>query len=341
TIKAGFAGDDAPRSVFPSTVGRARHSDAMVDASQKDFYVGNEAQEKRDEHPLLLTERVLNPKSNREEMAKIIFEKFNAPAFYVAVQGVLSCYASGRKTGIVLDSGDGVTQIVPLIEGEILHPEKDKNFEQLNTTHVLSDAALCLDLGGQELTDYLIKLLMERGYTFGTTPERETVWDIKEKYFYVALDFDAEMAKAMQSTEFDKSYELPDGQVITIENEQFRCAEVLFKPMLLGMEEAGIHEAIYNSIMKCDSNIQKHLYGNIVLSGGTTMLPGIADRIKKEITPLAPRTTKIEIIAQPERKHATWIGGAMLAALSTFQAMWISKEEYEEQGPSIVHRKCV
>jgi actin-related protein len=358
-MKAGFAGDDAPRAVFPAIVGRPKYNAVMVGMGKKDCYVGDEAQANRgvleiqhpissgivnnwddmekiwhhtiynelrvapEEHPALLTDAPLNPKSNREKMTQIMFETFNVPALYVNIQAVLSMYSSGRTTGIVMDSGDGVSHVVPIFEG-----------------YALPHAIERLDLAGRNISQYLARLLMQRGVTLRNSAEMEIIRDIKEKLCYVALDLDNEFQNSVKSSNIERAYELPDGQIINIGNERFCAPEALFQPSYVGREEGGMHEIINKSILKCDIDVRRDLYQNIVLSGGSTMFPGIADRLNKELVAIVSSATKVKIVAPPERKYSVWIGGSILGSLSSFQQMWVSKQEYEESGPAIIHRKC-
>jgi actin-related protein len=315
--KAGFAGDDAPRAVFPSILGRPRKWTHGWNGS-KGLLCGDEAQSKRDiltllypiehgivtnwdimekiwyhtfynqlrvapeEHPVLLTEAPLNPKANREQMTQIMFETYATPAMYVAIQAVLSLYTSGRTTGTVLDAGEGLTQIVPVFDGYALR-------------HAISQSTLA----GRDLDHYLAKLLNE-----ATSRHSIDLRDIKERLGYVALDYEQEMKNSGLN-----QYELPDGQVINIGKERFQCAEALFQPSLLDMECSGMHEMTYDSIMKCDVDLRFQQFNNIILAGGSTLFPGFADRMHKELVALAaPPSMTIRVNSPPERKVSAWIG---------------------------------
>ncbi|KAJ7846139.1 actin family [Mycena leptocephala] len=346
-----------PSSVFPSVTGRPRHHrlEGYLEPgfADKNCYVGDEALAKRgimgmkypiqngfvrnwadmeeiwhhtfynelriapEEHPVLLTEAPGNPSENRIQAISIMFEKFNVPAFYMQIGAVLALNASGRTTGVVVDSGEGVTHSVPVYEG-----------------FPLRDGIRRLSIAGQTVTEQLMKDLAERGYPLVTTAEREILRDIKETLCYVALDFDEELAAE------DVEYELPDGQVITIGNERFTAPEALFKPSLVDSDSklAGIHKTTFKSIASCDDHIQQELYENVVLSGGNTMFGGMAERLQKELSKLAPPSVTVKIDAPPERKYSAWIGGSILASLSTFQQIWCSKQEYEEVGAEIIHQ---
>ncbi|KAJ7699741.1 actin 1 [Mycena olivaceomarginata] len=328
--KAGCEREEAPRTVFPSIVGRPRQAGVMVGFGNKDSYIGDDAQAKRDiltlkypiEHGIITNwddmENIwhhiffneLRVAPDEHPMTSIMFETFNVPAFYVQIQAVLSLYASSRTTGTAMDSGDGMSHSVPVYEG-----------------FSLPHAIQRMDIAGRDLTAQLVKNLMERGYTFKTSAEREIVEDMKERLCYKELQL------AVQSSALEKSYELPDGQVISIGNERFCAPEALFQPSLIGSESAGVHATIYNSIHKCDLDIRRDLGHNIVLSGGSTMFPGIADRIQKEVTMLAPSDRRVAVIAHPDRKYSVWIGGSIWPRSARSRNLWISKQEYNESGP--------
>jgi len=356
--RAGFGGDDAPRTAFPAVVGRPSPDGLMAKMPQDSTFVGDEALANRgmltlkypiehgvvtnwddmekiwhhtfynelrvvpEEHPVLLTEAPLNPKANREKLTQIMFENFSVPGLYVASPGTLSLYSAGRTTGIVLDCGEGVSCSTPIYEG-----------------YSLSDGITRFNVAGAEVTSELRRRLAERRLNLTSTAEREILRDIKEKVCYVALNYADELKEAS-----DKTYELPDGEIITIRGEdRISCPETLFSSadaVYLSRDTfEGIHSMVYASIIKCDADLHAGLFGNIILAGGTTMLPGIQERMTKEMQALVPPTMQIKVVAPPERKHSVWIGGSILASLSTFQQMWISKQEYDDSGPSIVHRK--
>lgn len=275
------------------------------------------------DHPaVLLTEPMGNPKGNREQMTQLMFEHHRAPAVYISTPAVLSLYSQSLTTGVSLDSGDAFTYVVPINDGD-----------------VLPNGIRKVDVAGRDLTDYFMKILMDRKCSQNI--EMEFCKELKEKLSYTTLNYEQEMKKAAESADLEKSYKLPNGETITVKEERFRCPESLFCPTLLDKKGVGIHEAIQNCISTCDEDLHKDLYSNIVLSGGSTMFKGIVNRLQRELTDLAPsNATNVKVIAPPKRRDSVWIGGSILASLSTFKEMWISKQEYEEFGPRIVHTKC-
>lgn len=342
TIRAGFAGTDLPAAYFPSYVGRPKHTRVLAGALEGDVFIGPRAQELRgllkiryplehgvvtdwddmeriwtyvyehelktlsEEHPVLLTEPPQNPNSNREMAAQILFEQFNVPAVYMSIQAVLSLYASGRTTGIVLDSGDGVTHAVPVYEG-----------------FAINNSVRRIDVAGRDVTEQMQLLLRKSGHVFHTSAEKEIVRIMKEKTSYVSVDPKKEEKELSQGLwHADKRefpYELPDGRKIQVGAERFRAPEILFNPEIIGLEYPGVHQMLVDSITRVDMDLRKNLFANIVLSGGTTLTKGFGDRLLMELQRQAVKDTHIKIFAPPERKYSTWIGGSILAGLSTFR----------------------
>ncbi|KAJ6246508.1 actin-10-related [Anaeramoeba flamelloides] len=363
--KAGFVPDDKPTVVFPTLFGNLKNSDLDVETKlqeQKIFYIGDETKKNSamlnisspiekgcivdwermeliwsyifekglktnpQDQPIILTESPLNPKKSREKTCEIMFETFNTPALYMSNTSVLSLITAGRDTGLAIDCGYDCTLIVPIYGGHIIR--KERVFKKI-------------DVGGRDLTDYLIKLLNKRGNNFTTSfADRQIVRDIKERLGYVALDFRKEMISAKKSTTIEKNYELQDQRVVTLGNERFRCLEPLFQPSLIGCKQEGIAQGIVSSIQKGDVDLRKDFYQGIVLFGGPSLSDGFSDRLEKGIEHESNLAFKKRVNAAPDRKNKAFIGGSILGSLSSFPLMLISGEEYEEDGPSIVNRKC-
>eukprot|EP00051_Salpingoeca_urceolata_P027357 m.481147 g.481147 ORF g.481147 m.481147 type:complete len:388 (+) comp22059_c0_seq1:1468-2631(+) len=364
TLKAGFAGDPYPKCIIPSYVGEPKHLPLMASGMEGSTFIGPKAEEargllkikypmehgvvedwdamqevwqyvytkesqmlggredvRREDHPVLLTECPLNPRSNRERAAEIFFETFGVPLFYVSIQAVLALYASGRTTGLVLDSGDGVTHAVPICRG-----------------YAIPHSIVRVDVAGRDVTRHLKLLLRKEGHVFRSSSEFEIVRQIKEDACFVSQDVDKEHQHDLGADK-DK-YTLPDGQQIKIGQAKFKAPEILFKPSDIGEECEGVHEVINYSIRKSDMDLREELFKSIVLSGGSTLYKGFGDRLLKELTQLAPKNIKIRISAPPERKYSTWIGGSILAQLTSFKkSLGIKKQDWDESGVNILQKK--
>ncbi|XP_007529569.1 actin-related protein T2 [Erinaceus europaeus] len=355
--KAGLSGEIGPRHVISSVVGHPKLKMAAAGANQKKYFVGEEALHKADvlslqwpidrglvtswddverlwkhlfewelgvksgEQPVLMTEPSLNPREAREKTAEVMFEGFSVPAFYLSDQAVLALYASACVTGLVVDSGHGITCTVPIFEGYSL-------------PHAVSKLAVA----GRDITEHLSRLLLAGGRTFPCTLDRTLLDDIKEKLCYVALEPEQELLR--QAEEVLREYRLPDGSTMRIGDQLFQAPETLFSPEQLGVQGPGLARMVACSITKCDADIQKTLYGEIVLSGGTSLFQGLDDRLLRELEQLAVKGTPIKITAPPDRWFSTWIGASIVTSLSSFKQMWVTAADFREFGTSVVQRRC-
>ncbi|KAI4267964.1 MAG: hypothetical protein LQ337_008105 [Flavoplaca oasis] len=370
-LKVGYAAQNFPEHQYPSIVGRPilRSEEKSGDIVVKDIMCGDEAAAARSmlqitypmengvvkrwddmEHlwnytfnekmridttgrKILLTEPPMNPLKNREQMCDYMFEKYNFGGVYVAIQAVLALYAQGLSSGVVVDSGDGVTHIVPVYESTVL------------THHTKR-----LDVAGRDVTRNLIALLLRRGYALNRTADFETVRQIKEKLCYVSYDLELDQRLSEDTTVLVESYTLPDGRVIRVGSERFEAPECLFQPHLVDVEQPGISEFLFNTIQGTDVDVRSSLYKAIVLSGGSSMYPGLPSRLEKELkqlwltkvlggNPERLNKFKVRIEDPPRRRHMVFLGGAVLAnIMADKENMWISKQEWQEQGPRILSK---
>lgn len=261
-----------------------------------------------EELAVLVADSPISPRTNREKVAEILFERFHVPAMQTAHQALLALYAYGRTTGLVLGSGHGTSYVAPILTGDLA---------PLDTYR--------LDVAGVDLTEYLAQLLLAGGHS---PPEKGLVNQIKEACCYVALDMKAEMARAQAGVDFV----LPDKQVITLGSERFRCPEALFQPNLLGLNQPGLPQLALLSISRLEAKQQEQLLANVVLEGGSTLLSGFPERLRQDLGPGAT------VLGSPHRAIAAWLGGSIMASRDSFQSLWLSRREYEEEGPWAIYK---
>lgn len=355
TCKAGLSDKEAPSHVFPEIIGKPRK--VWEKDLAKENYFGDEIDDVRgkvsvtfplengiienfgdmellwehtyaqldvdpQDHAVLLTEPPFNPKVSRERMVEIMFETFGVPSLNVSIQGVLALLGQGRTTGLVLDSGEGVTHTIPIYDGFGIMP-----------------GIIRLDLAGRELNTLLAKLLAQEGSCLTTTTDQHHVRKMKEQHCYVAADPAKEWAEPVE-------YSLPDGRKVNLCEERWKCPEALFNPSMVGVEALGCGGIVWDSISKCDMDVRRSLQGNIILSGGSTMFKGFQERLQKEIRSFAPTAAQanIRVVSTTGKGNdatkAVWTGAQVFATLRSMQEeQWMTYEDYEEYGASFIHDK--
>ncbi|XP_036122032.1 uncharacterized protein LOC118632908 [Molossus molossus] len=265
---------------------------------------------KPEELAVLVADSPISPRTNREKVAEILFECFHVPAMQTVHQALLALYAYGRTSGLVLGSGHGTSYVSPILTGDLAPRDTYR-----------------LDVAGADLTEYLAQLLLRDGHSL---PKAGLVNHIKETYCYVSLDMKAEMART-QAQE-GMNFMLPDKQIITLGSERFCCPEALFQPNLLGLNQPGLPQLALLSISRLEAKQQEQLLANVVLDGGSTLVSGFPERLRQE---LGPRAT---VLGSPHRAVAAWLGGSIMASRDSFQSLWLSRREYEEEGPWAVYK---
>lgn len=372
-IKAGLAGEQEPSVQLPNLLGRpVMRADGMIAGQVEDLMIGDEANAARSvlqlsrpiqngvvkdwegmeavwdytfkklgivnpaDHKVLQTEAALNPSRNREKMVEIMFEKYGFAGVNVSVQAILALNSRGLQSGFVVDSGDGVTHLVPVTEG-YLEPALVQR----------------VNLAGRHVTEQLMKLLVGQGHPLNSTTDFETVREVKQKLCYVAYDPEAEKKLARETTLVDRQYVLPDSRTMRVGAERFMAPEILFNPALAGHGDAdGLADLVFNTIRKSDIHVQKDYFQQILLSGGTTMFPGMSSRLEKDLKALylknvlrgdTSRASKFRVHVEdpPHRQHMVFLGASIMADAYEQQAnsrFWISRQEYQDSGAGAVHR---
>ncbi|OHT10984.1 Actin-1 [Tritrichomonas foetus] len=361
-IKAGFSGGQTPHTTFSSSIGFATYPLINSNsAGHKDYYISDEASERigilsqkypihhsiiKDwdtmekiwhhtfynelridpvEHLYLFTSNVNVPASQNSKIAEIMFEKYKIPGIFFKPSDELTLLASGRTTGVVLESGDGVSSISAILEG-----------------YRIPETLQWTKMAGSSVTNFLIKKLQKRDLLLDNNKSDTIIArSIKETVGYISENYEEELKKFDEAASAKSTtYRYPDGQSLNIGNVSFKTPEFLFRPHVYGLEGKGLHQMLAETIQKCDIHIQLDLFKKICIGGGNTLFKGFDKRIELEMAKIVPEDTKVKIVSAKRRGFSAWIGAAMFSANQSFTEMAISKKTFEEEGSSIIERKC-
>ena len=345
-LEATIAGSDLPG---PSSYQHKLHTSSFLDVDSyvREFYIGGEARRLRQilkinedikdgtiinwkafeeslqdiydndlqvspqDHPVCI---VIPPwASQQSELSTFFFEKFNIPALFITDHATVILYASGRTTGLVVDFGETITYESAYYEG--FH---------------IPQSLMIQHYGGKDIDHYLSYLLRCRGIELVSAAAREITRAIKEKLCYVAHNPNEELKLAQENSktsEIEKEHILPDGEKLKVSSERFLAPEIFFEPQNFTSEKLAVPEAIVQAVSQCDPDLQPILYQNIVIAGGSSMFPGLKERLHFELMKLLPSNVEVKIIAAPERKYSIWIGANILVSLKSMQKLWQLKDD--------------
>ncbi|KAF2444258.1 Actin/actin-like protein [Karstenula rhodostoma CBS 690.94] len=324
-----------------------------------------------EESPLLMTEPGWNPTKAREKAIEIAMEEWGTPAFYLQKTGVLAAFASGKASGIIIDVGASHTSVTPVLDGMVLKKGVQKSplagnfvsnqirlgFKQSQpeiplTPHYLVKSKTPVDAGTPAQAIYKTFNIPPTD-SFRHYQEERVLTEYKESVVEIwpgpgrlSNGTNDEIAKSMPG----RPFEMPDGWNQVFGVDRFRAAEGLFDASAAITDDANprpkdehtLPRLVQAAVQQVDADQRPLLLQNIVVTGGSTLLYKLGDRLNYEINALYPSTRNKLIAPGPvvERKYAAWIGGSILASLGSFHQLWISKKEYEEHGANIVEKRC-
>jgi actin, other eukaryote len=363
TTKAGFNGENAPRVVVPTLLGQSKKGlFNLVEESSK-FYIGrdvlnnssyldihrpikngiidaekmekiwshiftNELKVKPEAHNVFLTESIHSSNKEREKIAEIMFEKFSIFNIHIEPQQVMSLYSTTKTSGLIIESGEGSTEIVPIYEG-----------------YIIPQGIRSSPIAGEFITRNMFESIRDKLKKQNVGNPIEQSRRIKEKFSEVCMD--DELIRNFENLKLtvrsqSETFTLPDGNVINISNEKFLAPEVIFNPEINSLDCSSLQQLVCDSINNVDVHLRKDFLSNIVLGGGNTMIKNFPERLKMELQGMLPNNKDhVKINAQKERLYSSWIGASVVCSISNFQQMWVSKNDWEEIGPSIIHKKYI